>query len=31
MLDFNVIVDSHDVVMITFGTLRYDVAQSLWQ
>jgi Sulfatase len=31
MLDFNVIVDSHDLVMITFDTLRYDVAQSLWQ
>jgi hypothetical protein len=26
MLDFNVIVDSHDLVMITFDTLHYDMA-----
>jgi hypothetical protein len=30
-LDFNAIVGSHDIVFLTFDTLRYDVAQQLWQ
>jgi Sulfatase len=30
MLNLNRIVGSHDLVFITFDTLRYDVAQQLW-
>jgi hypothetical protein len=30
MLNLNHIVGSHDLVLITFDTLRYDVAQQLW-
>ncbi len=31
MINTNKIVGSHDIVMITFDTLRYDVAQKLWK
>ncbi len=30
MLNFNRIVGTHDLVFITFDTLRYDIAQQLW-
>lgn len=30
-VNLNEIVGSHDIVFITFDTLRYDVAQQLWQ
>ncbi|MBD2096395.1 STM4013/SEN3800 family hydrolase [Trichocoleus sp. FACHB-591] len=29
--NYNTIVGTHDIIFITFDTLRYDVAQSLWQ
>ncbi len=29
--DYNAIVGSHDILMVTLDTLRYDVAQSLWR
>ncbi|MEM9219898.1 MAG: STM4013/SEN3800 family hydrolase [Cyanobacteria bacterium P01_F01_bin.150] len=31
MLDINAIVGTHDIVFITFDTLRYDVAQAVWE
>jgi hypothetical protein len=29
--NYNTIVGTHDILLFTFDTLRYDVAQSLWQ
>lgn len=29
--NYNLIVGTHDIIFLTFDTLRYDVAQSLWQ
>lgn len=31
MLDMNTIVGTHDILFITFDTLRYDVAQAVWE
>ncbi|NET49874.1 MAG: metalloenzyme domain-containing protein [Merismopedia sp. SIO2A8] len=31
MLNMNTIVGTHDIVFITFDTLRYDVAQAVWE
>jgi Sulfatase len=31
MLNLNDIVGTHDIIFLTFDTLRYDVAQQLWQ
>ena len=31
MIDANAIVGTHDIVLITLDTLRYDVAQRLWR
>jgi hypothetical protein len=30
-LDYNYIVGTHDILFLTFDTLRYDIAQQLWQ
>jgi hypothetical protein len=31
MLNFNHLVGTHDILLLTFDTLRYDVAQALWE